>query len=110
LRGAQWSISYNPQALRCDKFAEGNFFKDWATSYGGQTVVFPQPQIDNSAGHVSDMGIAIMSSQPGGATGKGIICIYNFTTLADNPEIPQLSNVQVIDENAKSVKVSIESQ
>ena len=110
LRGAQWSMSYNPQTLRCDKFTEGNIFKDWAISHGGQTVVFPQPQIDNSAGRVSDMGIAIMSSQPGGATGNGIICVYNFTALADNPVLPQLSNVQVIDENAKSVNVSIKSQ
>jgi hypothetical protein len=110
LRGFQWSLKFNPQLMRCDKITEGKFFKDWAVDHSGETIIFPKPQADNSAGRVSEMGIAIMTSQKGGASGSGIACTYSFTALADTIEIPQLSDVIVIDSNANLIDALIKSQ
>jgi hypothetical protein len=107
LRGIQWKLSFNPAVLRCDKVTEGNYFRDWASSHGGNTVTFPKPVIDNTAGQISDMGIAIMSNQAGGPLGKGIACVYSFTALADFPGIPSLYDVQVVDSNAGMVKALV---
>lgn len=107
LRGAQWNLSFNPQVLRCEKVTEGSFFKDWATAHNGDTILFPDPEIDNAGGHVSDIGIAIMSNQAGGVSGKGIVCTYSFTALSHSVEIPVLSDIQVADVNGKMSKVIV---
>jgi hypothetical protein len=107
LRGAQWNLSFNPQVLRCEKVTEGSFFKDWAIAHNGETILFPEPEIDNAGGHVSDVGIAILSNQEGGVSGQGIVCTYSFTALSQSVEIPVLSDVQVADVNGKMSKVIV---
>jgi hypothetical protein len=88
LRGAQWSLRFDPAAMKCDSFEEGSFFKNWAAANNGSTLVYPQPVIDNQGGTVSDSGIAIMAKNSGGVSGKGVVVIYHFTALSDNLKMP----------------------
>jgi hypothetical protein len=93
--------------MKCDNAVEGTYFKDWANANGSSTMVVPQPSIDNSTGHVSDIGVAIMGTEEGGAEGSGVFCIYNFTALSDGVAKPTLSDVILADENGKTVPVMV---
>jgi len=107
LRGAQCALSFDPSLMKCDNAVEGTYFKDWANANGSSTMVVPQPSIDNSTGHVSDIGVAIMGTEEGGAEGSGVFCIYNFTALSDGVAKPTLSDVILADENGKTVPVTV---
>jgi hypothetical protein len=107
LRGAQWSLRFDPAAMKCDSFEEGSFFKNWAAANNGSTLVFPQPAIDNQVGTVSDSGIAIMSKNSGGVNGKGVVGIYHFTALADHLKMPELLKARVADEKGNMSDISI---
>jgi hypothetical protein len=108
-RGAQWKLSFDPKTLRCDSVNEGTFFKDWAAANNGTTIVLPKPDIDNNAGQVSDMGIAIMGGKEGGPMGSGVLCTYQFTALSGSIVPPALSNVVISDINGKTFRVTAES-
>jgi hypothetical protein len=105
-RGAQWKLVFDPKTMRCEKVNEGNFFKDWAKANGGDTIVLPQPTIDNNAGRVSDMGIAVMTQKIGGSSGKGVLGIYNFTALNATISTPTLSDILVADSTSKTFRVA----
>ena len=107
LRGAQCALSFDPSLMKCDSAVEGTYFKDWADANGSSTLVVPQPTIDNTAGQVSDIGVAIMGTKEGGAEGNGVFCIYNFTALSDGVAKPTLSDVILADENGKTVPVTV---
>jgi hypothetical protein len=107
LRGAQWSLRFDPAAMKCDSFEEGSFFKNWADANNGSTLIFPQPVINNQSGTVSDSGIAIMSKNSGGASGKGVAIIYHFTALSDNLKMPELLKARVADEKGNMSDISI---
>jgi hypothetical protein len=97
VRGAQWKLNFDPQAMQLQKIDEGNFFKDWAKANNGTTLIFPKPEIDNEKGQVSDMGIAVMSSAEGGAKGSGNLCSYYFNALSGLSEIPVISEILLCD-------------
>ena len=80
---------------------EGNYFKDWAAANGSSTIQVPQPDIDNTKGKVSDIGVAIMGTKAGGAKGTGVLCTYYFTALTDGVAAPTLTDVLLSDENGK---------
>jgi len=107
LRGAQCALSFDPSLMKCESAVEGTFFKDWADANGSSTLVVPQPTIDNTTGHVSDIGVAIMGTKEGGVEGSGVFCIYNFTALSDGVAKPTLSDVILADENGKTVPVTV---
>lgn len=102
-RGAQFELTFDPALMKCESAIEGGFLKDWALAKGGSTVVVPHPTIDNSLGHVSTMGIAVMGGGAGGATGSGVVCTYHFTALADGKAEPTLSDVVVIDVSGNAI-------
>lgn len=107
LRGAQCALSFDPSLMKCDSAVEGTYFKDWADANGSSTIVVPQPSIDNTAGHVSDIGVAIVGTKEGGVEGSGVFCTYSFTALADDIAKPTLSDVILADENGKTVSVTV---
>jgi hypothetical protein len=104
-RGTQWNLSFQAKDMRCDGFSEGNFFKDWAAANDGTTIVFPQPNIDNTNGIISETGIGVMAQKAGGATGRGVLCSYHFTALTDGVTAPLLFNILLADENGKIFQV-----
>ena len=107
LRGAQCALSFDPSLMKCESAVEGTFFKDWADGNGSSTIVVPQPTIDNTAGHVSDIGVAIMGAKEGGVEGSGVFCIYNFKALSDGIAKPTVSDVILADENGKTIPVTV---
>lgn len=106
LRGAQCALSFDPALMKCDSVMEGSFFKDWAAANDSSTVQIPQPDIDNVSGKVSDIGVAIMGTNVGGAKGIGVFCTYTFTALANGVAAPTLSDVLLSDENGKVFTVT----
>jgi hypothetical protein len=102
LRGIQWKLSFDARTMQLLNINEGNIFKNWARANNGSTIVFPKPAIDNTAGIVSDMGIAVMTKTPGGATGNGTLCDYDFVALVDQVGIPTISDVVLCDVNGKT--------
>ena len=102
-RGAQFKLTFDPALMKCESAVEGAFLKDWALAKGGSTVVVPQPAIDNSLGHVSTIGIAVMGGGVGGAEGSGVLCTYRFTALADGMAEPTLSDVVLVDESGQAI-------
>ncbi|MGQ9675494.1 MAG: cohesin domain-containing protein [Chloroflexota bacterium] len=73
---AQCALAFDPAVLEVESFTEGGFYKDWATTRGCTTLVYPNPtsQIDNANGRVSVFGISIMGSAcaGNGPSGSGI--------------------------------------
>jgi hypothetical protein len=108
-RGAQWSLSFDPSAWRCESAEEGTFFKNWAAANGGMTLVFPQPVINNQAGKVTDMGIAIMASAEGGPSGEGLIGIYRFTALKTGVPLPDIVKPRLADPQGNLQNVIVEN-
>ncbi len=96
-RGAQCAVSFNPAAVQCDGYDVGTFYSDWASANGCSIMEYPSPVIDNNAGTISDIGIAIMGLNPGGPTGSGSLVTYHFTALTDGVSPITLSNVSVAD-------------
>jgi hypothetical protein len=75
-RGVQFSIKFDPNLIEMtDGYEEGTFYSDWASQEGAVSMVIPQPVIDNSAGEVKLMGIAILGAAEGtgGPSGKGVV-------------------------------------
>jgi hypothetical protein len=107
LRGAQWSLKFDPGLMKCASFEEGSFFKDWAAANNGSSLVFPQPAIDNQNGTVSDAGIAIVSRDSGGVTGRGVAGIYRFTALSDSLKMPGLQKAQGADEKGNMSNLQV---
>jgi hypothetical protein len=108
LRGAQWKLNFNPRVMQLKSISEGSFFKDWAAANNGTTLILPKPEIDNTQGVVSYMGIAVMSSIPGGAKGDGILCTYNFVALADLLEVPVISDMFLCDIDGNAFSYNME--
>jgi hypothetical protein len=71
VRGVQGALTFDPAMLEAGDVTEGNYLKDWAEANGNSTLVFPEPKVDNGAGQISDIGIAVMGTNPGGVTGSG---------------------------------------
>jgi Cohesin domain len=87
-RGAQCTFGFDPSAVMCDKAVEGGFYETWANNNSCQTMTFPsEPVIDNTAGMVVAVGVAVMGEDsgmqktgiPGGATGDGILYSFQMT-------------------------------
>jgi hypothetical protein len=97
-RGAQCGLTFDPKLMKCEGVSEGGFFKDWAKAHDCTTINYPQAKIDNSAGTVSDYGIAVIGSTPGGPSGNGVFCTYRFTSLAAGAPAPKLIGVIMADE------------
>jgi hypothetical protein len=104
-RGAQCVLSFDPALMKCDGVVEGGFLKDWAAANGASTLMIPQlPTIDNSQGHVSITGIAVMGvAGGGGAKGSGVLFTYHFTALGDGTAEPTLSDVVVSDVSGQAI-------
>ena len=101
-RGAQCGLDFDPDILDYTGFTEGSFYKDWASAHGGSTMLFPIPS-ENPAGHVTDVGIAVMGGDPGGPEGSGILVTLHFTALADGVSPLHLANVKVSDAEAGTI-------
>ena len=104
-RGGQCRLNFNSVLVQCDSVTEGSFYKNWTVSNSGSTIVFPQPEIHNDTGKVTDIGIAIMGGDAGGPTGSGEFCIYHMTakTGVSGTSLITLSNVVLTDENGYDI-------
>jgi hypothetical protein len=92
VRGGQSGISFDPLLMKCDEVTEGSYLKDWAKTNGIDTMIMPQPKIDNVNGKVSVMGISLFGMAIGGPTGKGLLLTYHFTALKDGVISPKLTD------------------
>ena len=93
--------------MKCESVSEGTYYKSWATANNSTTIIFPQPKIDNAAGAVSDMGVAVMGDKEGGPTGTGVLCTYKFTALGTGNVSATLTNVLVADPTGKMAQAVI---
>ena len=105
-RGGQTGLTFDPAVLSCDGVVEGSFYKSWATSLGGGTVMLPStPAIDNNAGTVGLTGVAILgASNPvnghaGGPNGTGIFLTFKFTAKANGYSLLKLVSARLIDDS-----------
>ncbi len=104
IRGAQGKLAFDPTLLEVDSVSEGSFLKDWASGHGDSTMEYPQPSADNSAGTVSDIGISMMGTNPGGPTGTGILFIYHMKAKStEGTANLTLSDVVLSNENAATL-------
>lgn len=114
-RGAQCALSFDPSAVTCDSATVGDLYSTWANNNSCQTVDFPsQPTIDNTAGSVSAVGVAIMGEDagmqktgiPGGVTGQGIFYSFVMTANAGVSKTVTftLSDVEVDSSNAREIQ------
>jgi hypothetical protein len=105
IRGVQFALDFDPSLAEVDSVDEGPFLKDWAESAGNQTLKFPDPQIDNNAGHVTDIGIAVVGTNEGGASGQGVLATYHMKAKEGAKGVSplKLSNVIVSDAQAVSL-------
>ena len=98
-RGGQCALSFNPTLMQCNSVTEGSFYKGWAQANSSSTIVFPQPTINNSTGQVTLIGIAIMGTKDGGASGGGEFCTCHMTAKSGSggTSAVTLSDVAIID-------------
>ena len=106
VRGVQFALDFDPSLLEVASVDEGPFLKDWAKSNSATTLVFPQAEIDNGAGHVSDMGIAAMGAVPGAPTGHGVVATYHLKAKAGAKGVSplKLSDVVASDDQANTIQ------
>jgi len=81
IRGWQADISFDPSKVHCTGLIHGDFLKDWMSQSGG-TLFAIQPEIDNEAGKVTGINLAVLGGEAGGASGSGKLCSVQFTALA----------------------------
>lgn len=106
-RAAQCALNFDPQVVEVLSVEEGGFYKDWATGHGGDTVVMPsKPQIDNKAGLVGMMGVAILGGEESGPTGSGQLFTYRVKVKkgAKGQTTFSLSEVLVTDSGNNELK------
>lgn len=96
-RGAQCAVTFDPDVVQCNGYTLGTFYSDWASANGCSILEYPSPVIDNVAGTISDLGIAIIGTTPGGPTGSGTFVTYHFTAVADGVSPITLGNVHITD-------------
>jgi hypothetical protein len=106
LRGAQWSLNFDPAVMRCDSGSEGGFFRDWAKANSCFTTLYPSLSIDNKIGTVAEMGVAVMGQTRGGPVGSGVVYTYQFLALDELKSLPHLSGVSVADAAGKMYPIS----
>jgi hypothetical protein len=97
LRGAQWSLVFDPEVMRCESGSEGSFFRDWAKANNCSTTVFPPLNIDNLKGTAAAMGVAVLGPTRGGPAGSGVVYIYQFTALKELNSFPGLTGISAAD-------------
>lgn len=105
-RGLQFGMDFDPAVLYCLDVEEGTFYKNWAQAHGGDTYfsIMTQPKCDNTNGLVSDAAIAVTTTQPGGATGQGVVMTYTFKRVGDGPSVLRLRNVDVANDNIDAAR------
>ena len=74
-----------------------------------ETIVFPQPSIDDGAGKISDMGIAILTQITGGARGSGLLATYNFQALQKVSSFPEVRDVKLVDAQSRTFYATIKN-
>jgi hypothetical protein len=101
-RGLQFGVAFDPAVLRCDGVTQGTFYSNWADSHSSTATVFPSPVCNNTTGRISDMGIILLGTEPGGPTGSGVVARLRFTVLSNSYSPVTLINVQVSDDGNPS--------
>lgn len=105
IRSGQVSLSFDPKLLELERVEEGGFLKDWATSYGGFTSIFPQPSVSNDRGTVSNAGVSVMAGARGGVTGSGTLFVFHMRAKPEGSgrSAITLHNVVLGDISARSI-------
>lgn len=101
-RGLQFGVKFNPTVLRCDNVSMGPFYSDWANQHNSTAMMFPAPRCDNASGTITDMGIILLGTEPGGPIGTGVVATLHFTLLTTAYSAVELINVQVADDSPLS--------
>ncbi len=101
-RGAQVALTFDHAAmdyLGCD---EGTFYSNWALLNGDDTQVSPSPT-ENPKGNITDFGVSITGTVPGGPSGSGTLAVCHFkSSQASVSTAVNLVNVQMTDANGNS--------
>jgi hypothetical protein len=103
-RSAQLGMSFNPAVLRCDSISEGTFYSTWVAGHNGSTIVFPTPRCNNTNGTISVGSVILLTNDPGGPNGTGVIFNFNFTILANGTSPLNLSSVIVSNDNTNNLQ------
>jgi hypothetical protein len=109
-RDGQAAFSFNPSVIQCSSVTEGTFYKSWAQANGASTFLYPQPQINNTSGTISLIGIALLGGASqgtgghiGGPSGAG-----SFVTLQCTGQAVGVSSLTITQaEVHNDVRVSV---
>jgi hypothetical protein len=108
--GAAAGVTFDPSLLSCTSVDEGSFYKTWAQSKSGDTLLFPSGAINNTAGKIGDTGITIQmpvvvgtppgpTEHLGGASGTGTFLTLHFTAKANGIANLSLTDVEIDDDS-----------
>jgi hypothetical protein len=106
-RGAQCALKFDPAQMKCEGVIEGSYYRDWANDNGCTTINFPEAKIDNTAGKVSDYGLAVMGSKAGGVIGSGVFSSYTFMALTNTLTQPEIFDVLVSDASGSIYRATL---
>ncbi|MDR3578022.1 MAG: cohesin domain-containing protein [Anaerolineaceae bacterium] len=105
-KSGQFGLTFDPAVLHCVGVDEGTFYKGWAQSNSTSTLVYPIPACNNTAGTLSDMGIAILGNTSGnGPSGSGLMATVHFTALASGSSALTIVDGEVDDADPTRIHV-----
>jgi hypothetical protein len=61
---SQFQLLFDPRYVEITGFEEGNFYKDWALAHGIDTIIVPEPEINNEAGLIPTFSISLLGYLP----------------------------------------------
>ncbi|MEW6201034.1 MAG: hypothetical protein AB1546_03600 [bacterium] len=101
LKGAEFSVEFNPDVLQVIRVSQGTVFVE-----SGTTLGWEEPQIDNTAGKVS--GIAGVR---GGSvfSGSGSLAIVHFATRGEGRSQLAVSGLNMSGADGKAVEYILEN-
>lgn len=99
-RGAQAAFSFDPAYVECTGITVGDFYSNWASANGATAMWFghtmPTLVIDNAAGTVSNVAVALVGGT-GGPTGTGTFITYHMEGVAGGVAALDVVGAQVSD-------------
>ena len=102
-RGGMCGLTFSPTIVECTGVTVGTFYSDWASSHGGTTMPFGSFTINNTAGTVARVGIAIFGGDPGGPMGSGVLYTYHFHALQEGVATLTLTETSVSDHQGNDI-------
>jgi hypothetical protein len=113
LKGAQCGVEFDPALMECKEVTEGTYFKEWASSNGVSTILFPKARIDNEKGNVSTFGIAIAGQTDRemkdaiheGPKGQSVFCSFTMIARSAINSKLDLTLVDIVASDKDSISI-----